>query len=49
MVMSEMGSADGISSAEHEATLIKLIKLKNKMLLFMNVIISIFMSCIDMP
>lgn len=38
MVISEMGGADGVSSAEHETTLIKL---KNKMLFFMNVIISI--------
>ena len=39
MVISEMGGADGVSSAEHETILIKL---KNKMLFFMNVIISIF-------
>ena len=31
MVISEMGGADGVSSAEHETTLIKL---KNKMLFY---------------
>lgn len=44
MVISEMGGADGVSSAEHETTLIKL---KNKMLLFMNVIINSFLYVLD--